>query len=116
MTYPITPGHKGTVETGREAAMAFAPKLGRRQAEALAALENLGVASAEEVAEATKRHWYLTRPRLSELAAQGLVTDSGQRGYGALGGKVIRWRPTTSEERAIHAAQRAAEREHGEGQ
>ena len=98
-SYPIEPGSKGRAETGRQGAARFGPKAGSRQAEALAALERLGVASAEEVAAVTGRHWYLTRPRLSELSAMGLIIDSGDRGVGALGGAVIRWRIATPAER-----------------
>ena len=99
-TYPETPGFKGAADTGRTAAAAMAPKAGTRRAEVLDALERLGVASAEQIAELTGRHWYCTRPRLSELSAMGMVIDTGQRAATGLGGKTIRYRLTTPEERA----------------
>ncbi len=108
--YPETPGSKGKVETGHIAAARFAPKAGTRQSEALNALERLGVASAEEVAVVTGRHWYVTRPRLSELAAMGLIADSGSRGKGAMGGTVVRWRLTTQAERDACKADAGAAR------
>lgn len=104
MSFPEIPGWKGECETGREAAIAYAPKAGTRRAAVLAALEELKAASAEEISEATGIHWYLVRPRLSELKAFGLVRDSGGRGIGALGGKVAVWRPATPEERAAYVA------------
>lgn len=111
MTYPETPGFKGHVETGREAAARFAPKVGARQREVLKALEN-GPASAEEIAEKTGRHWYLTRPRISELKQLGLCVDNGERVPSALGGKTHRVRLTTPVERSLWAARKAAEDQH----
>jgi hypothetical protein len=106
MTFPTTPGFKGCIETGREAADAFAPKLGRRQAEVIAALAN-GPGTAEEIAARTGRHWYVVRPRVSELKALGLCADTGERVPSAFGGKTHRVRLTTPEERAAFAGQKA---------
>lgn len=57
---------------------------------------------------------YSVKPRTSQLKAKGLVTDSGERRVSA-GGRCrsIVWRATTAEERAVFAAQRAAERREG---
>lgn len=107
MGYPHSlPGFKGAIETGRQEAVAFAPKLGRRQAEVLADLERHGSSSAEQIGERIGRHWYLVRPRISELKALGLVIDSGGRVTSALGGKTHQVRLTTPEERARFAAVR----------
>jgi DNA-binding IclR family transcriptional regulator len=108
MTYPTTPGHKGTLETGRQGAEYFAPKVGRRQAEVLDALRE-GPGTAEEIAERTGRHWYITRPRISELKAKGLLVDTGERVASAFGGKTHRVRLATAEELAAFEAAKAAE-------
>jgi hypothetical protein len=109
--YPFTPGFKGDADTGRDGARKFAPKCATRQAEALEALRALGEASAEQIAERTGRHWYLTRPRLSELKAQGMVQDTGRRAPTTMGGNTIVWRCSTPEELAIHLAREAVETE-----
>ena len=58
----------------------------------------------------------MVSPRLSELQALGLVIKTGERGRGALGGAVNRWRLTTAEERALHAARAAlVDEERGNG-
>lgn len=100
--YPFAPGHKDT-GTGRDAAIAYAPQAGTRRAQVLAGLA-AGPASAEEIGERIGLHWYLTRPRLSELQALGLVAKTGERGRGALGGAVNLWRLTTAAERAVSHA------------
>jgi DNA-binding IclR family transcriptional regulator len=98
MRYPDAPGFKGDTETGREAALQLLPKLGRRQQEVLDAL-SAGPATPEEIADRTGRHFSVVRPRVSELKAKHLVIDDGTRGKGALGGKVVRVRLTSLEER-----------------
>lgn len=103
VTYPETPGWKGSGPTGREAANAYAPQVRGRRAQVLAGLD-VGPATAEQIGERVGLHWYLTRPRLSELKALGLVVETGQTGRGALGGKVAVWRLTTPEERRAFAA------------
>lgn len=111
MSYPNTPGFKGTVETGREAATAFAPKLGRRQQEALDGLAAIGPATADEVAAHIERHWYVTRPRFSELREKGLIIDTGRRRATEFGGKTWEARLATPTEIAVHLAKRAADAE-----
>lgn len=108
-TYPHTPGFKDN-GTGKEAALAYAPKAGGRRAQVLAGLRR-GPATAEQIAKRIDLHWYLTRPRLSELKALGMVIETGGRGAGALGGRVNVWRLTTDEERAIFNARKAVEAE-----
>jgi hypothetical protein len=50
------------------------------------------------------------RPRCSELARMGLITDSKQRGLAESGRcKAIIWRATSEAERAAWAAKKAAE-------
>lgn len=107
MTYPATPGFKDA-GTGRHAAIKYAPQVKGRRAQVLAGLTDLGVASAEQVGAHIGLHWYLTRPRLSELLALGLVAKTGRRGQGALGGGVNLWRLTTDLERAAFEAERRA--------
>lgn len=102
-SYPHTPGHKGTSGTGRLAAERYAPKAPNKRARVLVQLAR-GPATAEQIAEALGDHWYLVRPRLSELKALGLAIETGHHGTGALGGRVNVWRCTTPEERAEHAA------------
>ena len=96
--YPVTPGFKDQ-GTGRDAALAYEVQVKGRRAQVLAGLEALGPATAEQIAEHIKLHWYLTRPRLTELMRLGLVAKTGDRGVGALGGAVNVWRLTTDEER-----------------
>ena len=113
MNYPNEPGWKqGSIETSRQAAKAFAPKARPIRARALEVIER-GPATAEQVAEEISVHWMVTRARCSELRAQGLIEDSGRRGAGALGGKVVVWRSTTPLERASFNARKAADGEHG---
>lgn len=100
--YPYSPGFKDE-GTRREAALAYAPKAATRRDQVLAGL-GAGPATAEEIGERIGLHWYLTRPRLSELKELGLVIKTGERGRGALGGGVNQWRLTTEQERIDFAA------------
>jgi hypothetical protein len=74
-------------------------------------LRALGEASAEQIADRTERHWYLVRPRLSELKAQGKIRDTGKRAATGMGGQTIVWRLSTPEEVALHLAREAVEAE-----
>lgn len=111
--YPDHPGWKGSADTGRQAAEALAPKLGRRQQEVLDAVAAHGPMCPEQIAARIGRHFVVTRPRASELKLKGLLTDTGDRAVGALGGKVQILRLTTPQERSDFAARRAAEDEKG---
>ncbi len=116
MTYPENPGFKGApAGTGAQAAPNYIPQVKGRRAQVLKGLEP-GAATAEELGERIGLHWYLTRPRLSELKALGLVTETGARGRGALGGEVNVWRLTSPEERAKFTALQAMAGEKGEDQ
>jgi predicted ArsR family transcriptional regulator len=108
--YPNEPGWKGKSSTGRQAAHAFAPKAKSIRVRALEVIQR-GPATAEQVAEQLDLYWMIVRARLSELGNQGLIQDSGARGTGALGGKVIIWRLATEEERAVFTASQGAEAE-----
>lgn len=102
--YPETPGFKDK-GAGRDAAQAYAPQAAGRRADVLAGLARLGGrGTAEQIGEEIGLHWYLVRPRLSELAALGQVIKTGERGLGALGGRVNVWRVTTPAERDAFAA------------
>jgi hypothetical protein len=119
MTYPQTPGWRAgsTGETAEAAANAMrdrAPAL-IAQIEALLAEGPLTPEEAQAKLAARGCVALLTsvRPRFSQLARQGRVTDSGERGLGE-GGRCrsIRWRLTTEHERVIWRTQQAeAERE-----
>lgn len=56
---------------------------------------------------------YSVRPRFSQLRAKGLVVDSGDRRAPPGGCKAVVWRVTSSEERALFNARKAAEGKHG---
>ena len=110
--YPHSAGFKDQ-GTGRDAAIAYTPQVRGRRLQVLNGLR-AGPATAEEIGERIQLHWYLVRPRLSELLALGEVVKTGLRGKGALGGAVNLWRLSTPAERALVAAQRAADVEHPE--
>ena len=104
-SYPGSPGHKGDLDTGRIAAGAFAPKAAPIRVRALAVIER-APSSAETIADEIGEHFMIVRARCSELRAAGLIDDSGRRGDGALGGRVVVWRATTALERAAFEAAR----------
>lgn len=79
--YPNAAGFKGAAETGREAAEAIAPQLGRLQRlvqDAVKARGTYGL-TPEEAANLLNIERVSVQPRFSELKAKGLVVDSGQR-------------------------------------
>jgi hypothetical protein len=81
ITYPDRPGHKGEAETGREAAEAIAPKLGRLQRlvrDVVAGRGAQGI-TPEEAADVLGVDRVSVQPRFSELKAKGIVADSGMR-------------------------------------
>jgi hypothetical protein len=79
--YPNSAGFKGAAETGREAAEAIAPKLGRLQRLVLDALKARGAygLTPEELAAQREMDRVSVQPRFSELKAKGLIVDSGKR-------------------------------------
>ena len=88
--YPDRPGFRAR-QTSREAAEAIvgaAKSIRARVFEALKA----SPATPEEVAETLGVPLMNTRPRFSELAARGLIEDSGIRRRAAGGKSAIVWR------------------------
>ena len=91
-TYPDTPGHRN-VETSIDAANALAPKLGRLQRMAAAAIHDagwLGLTADELAARLNMDRWSI-QPRTSELKRKGLIRDSGQRRPNCTGKAAIVW-------------------------
>ena len=111
--YPNTPGWKGTMDTGIDGSEYFAPLLPARHQEVLTDIGAHGPSTGDEVAARTGRHFYVTRPRLSELKAKGLLVDTGERRATELGGKTWVARLATADEVALHNARKAAETEKG---
>lgn len=87
--YPHQAWFKGEAETGREAAEAINPKLGRLQHMVLKEVKKRGRygITPEECAAALELERVSVQPRLSELKAQGLVKDSGLRRVNPSSGK-----------------------------
>ncbi|KQS04513.1 hypothetical protein ASG11_09850 [Sphingomonas sp. Leaf357] len=81
VTYPDQPGFKGEAETGREAAAAIAPHLGRLQRIVLGVVTDRGAlgVTPEEAGEVLDMARVSVQPRFSELKAKGQVVDSGIR-------------------------------------
>jgi len=102
-----------TGETSRLAALAVArrtPTLRKRVLEILTE----GPAIPETIfarmrAEGVRTVLTSIRPRCSELARMGLITDSGRREKGEGGCRAIVWRITTDEEKRRFAERMAAE-------
>lgn len=90
--YPDAPGHRN-VDTSIAAAEAIAPKLGRLQRMAHAAIREAGWCglTADELAERLEMDRYSIQPRTSELKRKGLIKDSGQRRPNATGKQAIVW-------------------------
>ena len=110
-SYPERPGFKGDPNgPGADGARYYAGQVKGRRLQALSALDR-GPATAEQISEQIGVHWYLIRPRLSELKALGFVTETGERGRGALGGQATVWRQLTPEERAVWLARQEADLE-----
>lgn len=79
--YPNAAGYKGKAETGRDAAAAITPKLGRLQRLAQDAIRDAGALglTADELAARLDMDRWSIQPRTSELKRKGLIRDSGQR-------------------------------------
>lgn len=103
------PGFKGSPRgPGADGARHYTPQMGRRQRQVLLGL-GAGPKNAEQISALIGVHWYLVRPRLTELERKGLVAKTGERGRSALGGQSTLYRPTTEQERALFAARKAAD-------
>lgn len=91
-TYPDAPGHR-SVDTSVAAAEALAPKLGRLQRMAEAAIRDAGWIglTADELAERLGMDRWSIQPRTSELKHKGLIRDSGQRRPNSTGKLAIVW-------------------------
>lgn len=91
-TYPNAPGHQN-VDTSITAADALAPKLGRLQQMAQAAIRDAGLdgLTADELAARLELDRWSIQPRTSELKRKGLIRDSGQRRPNATGKLAIVW-------------------------
>jgi hypothetical protein len=108
--YPLRAGHKGHADTGRLGAKMINRRGKTIRAATLEQIE-LSPKTAEIVAEQIGEHFMVVRARCSELRAQGLIEDAGERGDGALGGKVIVWRATSAIERDQFRIRKAADAE-----
>lgn len=107
--YPQAAGYKDE-GPGRDAARRVGSQLGRRRSEALDAFRRLGVATPDEVAELVGRPAHIVRPRVSELFLLGEPQKTEKRGRSSYGSPQTIYRLSTPEERALFAAQRAAQR------
>jgi hypothetical protein len=115
--YPERPGSKGRPGgPSEQGAQYYAPQVKGRRAQVLNGFDGRPSTS-EQIAERIGIHWYLVRPRLSELQALGFVVDTGATAPSALGGRSTIWRQSTPEEYAQHLARQAAadEKEHAHG-
>ncbi len=79
--FPDVAGFKGEAETGREAAAAMSPHLGRLQKlvfDMVLAQREAGL-TPEEAVQLSRIERVSIQPRFSELKAKGKIVDSGQR-------------------------------------
>ena len=90
--YPDAPGHRG-IDTSIAAAEDIAPKLGRLQAMALAAIRAAGAngLTADELAAELGMDRWSVQPRTSELREKRMVADSGRRRRNCTGKAAIVW-------------------------
>lgn len=89
--YPNAPGWKAR-DTAQQAAVQAEPVAGRLRRLCLAKLREYGPLTADDCAEQLGCDKLSIRPRFSELAALGLIEDTGQRGVNASGRGAIIWR------------------------
>ncbi|MCB2114273.1 MAG: hypothetical protein R3C42_07355 [Parvularculaceae bacterium] len=92
MRYPDGPGHRN-VDTSMAAADAMAPKLGRLQRMAAAAIRDAGAdgLTADELAARLDLDRASIQPRTSELKRKGIIRDSGRRRRNVSGKAAIVW-------------------------
>ena len=91
-SYPDAPGHRN-VDTSIAAANALAPKLGRLQRMAEAAIREAGAhgLTADELAARLDMDRWSIQPRTSELRRKGRIRDSGTRRPNSTGKRAIVW-------------------------
>lgn len=89
-SYPNGPGWKAR-ETSRAAAEAIAPKAATIRERVFAALK-VQPGTPEQIAKRIGEAVMNVRPRCSQLAAAGLIEDSGARGPAMGGRNAIVWR------------------------
>jgi len=89
LRYPDVPGWKGR-ETSQAAAEAIAPAAKSLRARVFEEIRK-APGSPEQIAHRLKLPLMNVRPRCSELAAQGLIVDSGARGTAMGGRRAIIW-------------------------
>lgn len=90
--YPHTPGAKAR-ETSFEAAEGVASQAPILRARCLRELEHSNGLTADEVAGRLGLSILSVRPRITELARDGKVRDSGDRRRNASGKRAIVWAP-----------------------
>lgn len=91
-TYPHSPGAKAR-ETSFQAADEIADKAPILRARCLKVLEHSNGLTADEVAGRLGLSILSVRPRITELAHDGKVRDSGHRRHNASGKRAIVWAP-----------------------
>ena len=102
-------GFKGSpTGPGADGARYYQAQVKGRRLQVLQGLEK-GPGTAEQIGERVGLHWYLARPRLSELKALGFAVETGQRAPSAFGGQATVYRVTTAEERDAFLTAKAAE-------
>jgi len=91
ITYPNTPGHKGT-DTSFDAAKSMQSRAETLRQLALDKIEkSLTGLTADRCADILNESILSIRPRLSELRRLGLIMDSGRRGTNTSGKKAVVW-------------------------
>lgn len=88
--YPISPGFKRT-ETSAAAAASTAPKAPRLRSMCLDTLRGCGPLTADQCAAQLGIDRLSIRPRFSELAATGMIRDTGERRLNASHKRAIVW-------------------------
>lgn len=107
--YPERPGFKKR-GTSKEAAESVAPKAALLRDKVLALFQRGLRLTADECAQRIKEEAWSVRPRLSELAAAGLIAETAQRRTNRSGHSAAVWRLATELERQHLKAQWEAKR------
>ena len=90
MRYPDAPGYKAR-DTSASAANEVEPRAKTLRYKVMKVIASRKNATADECAEILKESILSIRPRLSELAANGLISDSCERRKNASGKNAIAW-------------------------